>query len=135
MKNKGMHLVWIVVDDFEKALAFYCDVLGMRVAERSKEWDWAELHGEDGSILGLGGCCPNSPIKAGGNAVPTFTVDNLDAALLELQAKKIQLEGPVQEVPGHVKMQLLRDPSGNYIQLVQKLEALQKAHTCGSCSH
>jgi len=119
MKNKGTYLSWIVVDDFEESIDFFTNVVGLKLLEKSPEYKWAELRGEEGAILGICGC--NEQMKSGKNAVVTFTVDDIDQAKAEMISKGATMIGDIIEVPGHVKMQTFSS-QGNEFQIVQKLE-------------
>ncbi len=122
MKTKSCELSWIVVSDFAKAKKFYSEVLGLKTVCSEDEWGWAELEGHNGgSRIGLTKDNQHSPIRPGQNAVITLVVDNLEKAIDELKSKKVKLLGEIQEVPGHVKLQLLADDDGNYLQLVEKI--------------
>lgn len=133
MSGKRLDLAWISVKDFKKAIKFYTEVVGLKIAEINEEWCWAELIGEkDGFRLGIGGECQpgeeeNCPVKPGQNAVITITVPNLEIEMNELQKKGVRFVGKIQEVPGHVKMQLVQDIDGNYLHFVEKLPT--HAHT------
>lgn len=129
MTAKSMDLVWIVVKDFKEALKYYTEVLGLKLLSQSEEYNWAELRGPNGgSILGICSECDQSPIKAGQNAVVTFSVADIEKTKAELVSKGVKLIGETQTVPGHVIMQLIQDESGNLIHLCQNIEA-----KCGSC--
>lgn len=126
MQTKSIGLVWIVVKDFKRAVKFYTEVAGLKVHEMCEEWGWAELEGHDGSgmRLGIAQQRPDSqdPIQPGQNGVVTLTVDNLEQANKDLVRQGANLIGEVQEVPGHVKMQSVKDADGNMFQLVEKLD-------------
>lgn len=128
MKAKSIGLVWIVVKDLKAAVKFYTDVAGLKIAEMCEEWGWAELEGHDGDgiRLGIAQQSPqgHEPIQPGQNAVLTITVDNIEKANKHLQQKGAKLIGPIEEVPGHVKLQTVRDTEGNHFQIVQKIEAM-----------
>lgn len=51
----------------------------------------------------------------------TITVVDIDKAIAEFLKKNVTLVGDMLEVPGHVKMQTFKDPSGNTFQLCQLL--------------
>lgn len=121
-KVKGFDLAWLVVKDFEKAIKFYKETLGLELKDYAPEFKWAEFEGyAGGARLGVCEACEDTPIVAGENAVPTFTVDDLDAACEFLKKKGATFVGDIQEVPGHVRMQLIKDPAGNLIHICQKL--------------
>ncbi len=127
MKAKEMGLVWIVVKGFNKALKYYTEVVGLQLKEVNEEWGWAELVGSDGGMrLGIGKCDAQSPIQPGMNAVATFTIDNIEESRIKMLSQGAECLGEIQEVPGHVKMQTVRDQDGNIFQMVEVV-------TCSSC--
>jgi predicted enzyme related to lactoylglutathione lyase len=122
MVIKSTELSWLVVTNLKQAVEFYTKTLGLKLLNMTEEHGWAELQGkEGGSTIGLCQTSDRSPIKPGFNAVMTFTVDNMDLAIKELQSKGLKLVGPVIEVEGHVKMQDFFDLDNNRFQLVQNL--------------
>lgn len=121
-KAKSIDLIWISVKDFDQAVKFYKEKLGLEQKDYNPEYKWAEFEGYNGGArLGICEYSEESPIAAGDNAVISFTVDDLDAASAFLKQEGVEFVGPVQEIPGHVKMQLVRDSSGNYMHLCQML--------------
>lgn len=122
MENRGMTLAWIVVKDFEKGVQFYTEVLGLELISRADEYKWAELKGKDGAAIGIMEYSDPSPINAGENAVLTYSVSDIEKACDQLKEKGVNLLGEIQEVPGHVKLQLFKDLDGNLGQLAQKLD-------------
>ncbi len=123
MKTKSFDLAWIVAKDFSKTVKFYTEVVGLKLMKSNEEYGWAELQGHEGGAT-LGICKADEracPLKAGQNACPTFTVEDLEKAKKDIQGKGVKLVGDVQEVPGHVKLQLAVDADGNHFQLVQML--------------
>ena len=122
MSIQDIALAWIVVADLKKAVKYYTQVVGLKLLEHNDEFGWAELAGENGGTrLGIaqqGGHCP---MTAGNNAIVTLTVTDLVKAKNELTKKGAKLVGDMQEVPGHVKLQLFEDTDGNKLQLVEDL--------------
>ncbi len=122
MHAKSFDLAWITVKDLKQAIKFYTEVVGLKVMVLSEEYGWAELQGhEGGARLGIGQMRKESDLQIR-NAVPTFTVDDLEKAKEELEKKGAKCHGPIEEIPGHVKMQMVIDNDGNHMQLVQILE-------------
>lgn len=121
MKNKGMNLAWIVGKDFDKTIKFYTEVLGLTLLSRMDEYQWAELQGKDGAMIGVSVESEMCPLKAGQNAILTYTVDNIEEVRKEFLEKGVNLIGDIVEVPGHVKLQLFTDSDGNMSQLAQLL--------------
>lgn len=122
MSVQSMDLAWIMVDDFKAAVKFYTEVVGLTLMESNEEWGWAELQGKNGARLGIGKCNETSSVKPGQNAVLTFTVENLDQSKDEMVRKGAVCVGDVLEVPGHVRMQTIKDLDGNQFQIVEKLD-------------
>lgn len=122
MKAKSLNLSWIVVKDFKKAVQFYTDVIGLKLIEMNDQLGWAELEGHEGGAR-LGIAQQDKIFQAGDNACVTFTVDNLEKAKESLLKKGAKCIGEVQEIPGHVKLQMIADLDGNHVQLVEQLNA------------
>jgi predicted enzyme related to lactoylglutathione lyase len=121
MAVKGIKLVWIVVKDLEKAIAFYTDIVGLTLSTVSKEYGWAELSGPEGTILGIVQENKDHNAKSGINAVITLTVDDIEASKRDFIKRGGKAIGDIQVVPGHVKLQDIVDPDGNMLQLAQEL--------------
>ena len=119
-------LVNIDVDDLEKATAFYCDGLGLRVGRRFE--GWRELVGGSSPIYLL-------PKKNGTPVSPAskqardysrhwtpvhldFEVDDIDAAMKRALAAGATLERDV-SMHAYGKLALLADPFGNGFCLLQ----------------
>lgn len=121
MKPQGIQMTWVVVHDFNQAKEFFTNTLGLTMTADSPEYNWAEFSSPQGARIGVAGQSDQCPIKAGGNAVVCITVENIEEAQKELEEKGTHIIGAIQEVPGHVKLLLIQDPSGNYYQLAQML--------------
>lgn len=120
MKANGLELAWIIVKDFKQAVKFYTEVVGLKLIEMVEEMGWAELEGHKGGArLGIMQTQPD--FKPGQNAFVTFTVDDLEQTIEELKEKGAHCVGQIEEVPGHVKIQMVVDSDGNHFQMVQKL--------------
>jgi predicted enzyme related to lactoylglutathione lyase len=119
-------LVNIDVDDLEKAAAFYCDGLRLKVGRRFD--GWLELVGASSPIYLL-------PKKAGSEISPVsparrdyarhwtpvhldFVVEDIDAAVARAVGAGASLE---MDVTGHAygRLALLADPFGNGFCLLQ----------------
>ena len=126
MNLKSMDLAWIVVNDLQKAVKFYTETVGLKLLKMEEKWGWAELAGPNGGArIGIAQTSPQSPdnVKPGENAVMTFTVVDIEQAIADLVKKGTKLEGGLQEVPGHVKLQTVVDTDGNRFQLAQLLHS------------
>lgn len=125
MKIKNIGLAWIATSDINKAKSFFHETLGLTISDDSKEHGWLELHAQnDHFLLGIGAVNQehqNSPIEPGHNAVITFTVEDIELAKKELEAKDIPVYDII-EIAGHVKMSFMQDFDGNLFQMVQKID-------------
>jgi glyoxylase I family protein len=141
-----MHHTGIIVSDLERAIGFYHDVLGLPLAsEPTPVFDGAEL----GPALGVPGAklrvvtfdvggdtlelleylTPPSPIEtpmpqnARGAHHVAFRVDDIDAKVLELEAKGITFLSPVNHVDDGVlagwRWVYFTDPDGITLELVE----------------
>ncbi len=129
MAVKEIGLSWIVVKNVKASVRYYTEVVGLKLMEFNEQFGWAELEGyEGGCRLGLAQENPQENVKAGQNAVVTFTVGNLDQKKSEMVKKGAKCEGDVIEIPGHVKMQTLIDADGNRFQICELLH-----HSCPHC--
>lgn len=131
MRAKSIKLAWIMVKDLKKAVQFYTETAGLKLVSMDEQWNWAELSGyEGGAHLGIGQISSDQPdiIQPGQNSVLTFTVENMEKACQEMSKKGAKLVGGVQEIPGHVKLQMVQDQDGNYFQIVEEIYAPHHAH-------
>jgi len=111
----GVAAVWLPVDDMQRAVGFYRDVLGLSVTRQ--ESDWAELEA-NGLRLGLNASESETPGGEGG-AVVSFQPDGgLDDAVQELQAQGVSFAGGISEHPWG-RIAAMHDPDGNSLQLYE----------------
>ena len=132
MNTKSMDLVWVTANNLKDTVKFYTDTVGLKLKELNEQYGWAELEGPAGGArLGVAQKQPDSKCSTEAdmkNAVMTFTVVSLDKAISDMTAKGAKMIGETQEVPGHVKLQMVQDVDGNCFQLVEVL-----AHHCAHC--
>lgn len=121
MKPQGFYMAWVLVENLAQGKEFFTETLGLECTASSPEYNWAEFSAGDGAHIGMGEVCEDTPMKAGSNAVICINVADLLATKAELEAKNVTIIGDIQEVPGHVKMILIQDVSGNLYNIVQKL--------------
>lgn len=109
---QGVANVWLPVQDMERAMSFYRDVLGLEVQKQSAEWSELDAHGLS---IGLNGREPRGA-SADGGAVITFAADDIDAEVERLTAKGAQFTGGVSSYDwGRVAP--FKDSEGNDLQL------------------
>jgi catechol 2,3-dioxygenase-like lactoylglutathione lyase family enzyme len=137
----------IVVADLERALHFYCDLLGLTIL-RSMEEKGAYLDnmlghkdvqvttvklaaGKGRAVLELlyfrSPKSPTFPIRGLFELGPShvaFTVKNLDATFEKLTRAGVPFNAPPQLAPdGLARVTFCLDPDGTFIELVETLEA------------
>jgi catechol 2,3-dioxygenase-like lactoylglutathione lyase family enzyme len=110
---RGLFFVQLAVADWPAAVAWYRDVLGLRLAFRNDADRFA--------LLDAGGC--RVALKEGppepGNVLLTFEVDDLPATLARLAARGVTLESPTEQSEEGYRRARLRDPDGHSICLFE----------------
>ena len=107
--------VWFWTADMDAGVAFYADVLGLRLVQRYGN-EWAEL--DAGAIrIGLHGAAERSDVPRSGTVV--FRVDDLDASKAGLEGRGLRFDPHLGEVPGYARYASFTDPDGNSIQLIE----------------
>lgn len=90
----GVAAVWVPVQDMDRAVGFYRDVLGLQV--RSQDSDWSEIDA-GGLMIGLNGREETSARSEGG-AVISFQPDgSIDDEVEKLQAKGVDFTGGISD--------------------------------------
>lgn len=123
------HHAALIVQDYEASKAFYSTVLGLRIlAEHYREdrGSWKlDLALADGGQLELFSF-PNPPARpsrpeACGLRHIAFRVDDIDAAILDLESKGVEVE-PVRIDPyTHARFTFFKDPDGLPLELYEPL--------------
>jgi catechol 2,3-dioxygenase-like lactoylglutathione lyase family enzyme len=108
----------IFVEDAEAQLAFYRDVIGLRLLYRTRTF--IRFDAAQGTSLSLiaGGMASSEPkdYRLGG-VVPELIVDNLDLAIRRLDAASVRHEDVVHTAYG--SFCFLWDPEGNPLQFYE----------------
>ena len=111
---QGVANVWLPVQDMDRAVGFYRDVIGLEVSMQSPEW--SELDA-DGLSIGLNGR-EGQGAQADGGAVVTFRADDIEAEVERLKGKGATFTGGVSSYEwGSVAP--FKDSEGNDLQLYQ----------------
>ncbi len=132
---KAIECIVIMVNDIQKSVEFYTDVLGFSI---SNKIDMAEAGlaavfvEKDGSRIGLmnykGIKIPKrseiAKIKLGKNSIPmndhiTFSVDDIEATTAELKGKGVVFDLAPIQVEGGMKVAFIKDPEGVLLELVE----------------
>lgn len=90
----GVAAVWVPVQDMDRAVGFYRDVLGLEV--RSQQSDWSEIDAS-GMMIGLNGREETSGHTAGG-AVISFQPDGaIEEEVERLRDKGVDFTGDISD--------------------------------------
>ncbi|MDK2768578.1 MAG: VOC family protein [Sphingomonas sp.] len=107
------------VTSLDRSIPWYENVLGMTLMYRMDEIAWCELTSSVARVsVGL-----SQVENAGGpgGATLTFGVTDLDAAKAALDAAGVRQDGPINEIPGMVRLLTFYDPDGNALMFYQDL--------------
>lgn len=126
MQIKGTNHIAIICSDRERALTFYCDVLGCQLLDeeyRQERDSWLIRLSMNGTYLIELFTFPSSPARlsypeACGLRHMAFEVEDLEVALAELDAKGVAHE-EMRAVPDGTRCCFLHDPDGLPIELVE----------------
>ena len=103
--------------DMDRAVAFYGDVLGLRLLRREAD-QWALF--DAGPVqFALHGVIEGHPPVAPGGATAVFRVDDLDGAVRSLQERGVEFHDHLGEVAGFARFRSFSDPDGNTVQLIE----------------
>jgi catechol 2,3-dioxygenase-like lactoylglutathione lyase family enzyme len=109
------------VTDLERAIEWYTDVLGFTVVHHVAEAGWAELQTSVADVR-VGLTAVEEMPAAGGGAVLTFGVRDLDATNAMLRARAdVRFDGDSCIVEDWVKLSTIYDPDGNVLMLSESL--------------
>lgn len=113
MKIHNVDFVMYRVNDLERAVKFYRDVLGLALEFQSNEHQWAEFACGNVTLSLFGG----SDITATGSAARVaLAVDDIAGAYAELLARGVPMGGPPQDWGVCQSLEVF-DPDGNAILL------------------
>jgi predicted enzyme related to lactoylglutathione lyase len=112
-------VISVNVSDLARSLDWYRGALGFTEIYRMDEYGWAEIATAiKGVSIGLG---QTEEVKIGGT-VPTFGVEDIQAAKAHIESKGGTFEGEPYEIAGQVKLVTFYDPDGNPLMLAQVLD-------------
>lgn len=120
---KKLFAVCLLVDDFQKSLTFYKDILGLEV--NSQEGKFADFKIGETSLAIFQkdeaiAMFPKEHMKSGGGCVLGFQVSDIDKAYEELKSKGVEIfEGPKTTAWGQ-KVAYFKDPDENIWEVSEK---------------
>ena len=110
---KGVAAVWVPVDDMDRAVGFYGEVLGLEVTKQQAEWSQVDANG---LMLGLN-AREETGTGSGGGAVITFQPEgSLEEEIERLTGAGVTFTGGISEHPWG-RIAPFRDSEGNDLQL------------------
>jgi predicted enzyme related to lactoylglutathione lyase len=112
---RGVAVVWIPVQDIERAKGFYKDTLGLRIT--NVDGEWAEVDA-NGLTLGLNGREPSGAQGEGGPVVTFQPERSLEETLDGLKAQGVEVPAGISEHPWG-RVATFKDSEGNDIQLYE----------------
>ena len=114
----------LFVKDFEGAVRFYTETLGLTLRFRAEN-NWAEVQAGDSIVIGIHPVGPHTP-DAGlsGSIHLGFNVaGSIDDVMKTLTGRGVSFDGPVVEEPGVGRFANLKDPEGTAIYLWESAAA------------
>lgn len=109
----------IGVRSLDAAIPWYTDVLGMTLLYRMDEIAWCEL--STGVARVNVGLSEVEETGGKGGATLTFGVHDIEAAKAELDRLGVRQDGPIQDIPGMVRLLTFYDPDGTALMFYQDL--------------
>jgi predicted enzyme related to lactoylglutathione lyase len=113
---KDLTTLMVYVADMDRSIAFYRDVLGLKLDMQSPYWSQFALG--NGVILGLHPRRADEMKTPQGGWTPGFAVDDVVAAKTRIAASSGSVAMDLHDVPGGVILELA-DPDGNVIDVMQ----------------
>lgn len=118
-----LNVVRVFVDDFERAVRFYTETLGIPATFRSDEMGWAQL-GTGAAELALERSSPDEERDLVGRFVGvSLAVDDVDTTYEELRAKGVRFRAPPERQPWGGVLAHFEDPDGNVLTLLGSPES------------
>lgn len=110
---KSIAIVWVPVDDMQRAVSFYTDTLNLDVKDQGEEW--SEI---DAGNLTIGlNAREGTAVHADGGAVITFTPEtSIDDEFDRLSAAGVEFAGGISDHPWG-RIAAFKDSEGNDLQL------------------
>ena len=111
----GIDVVYLYVNDLERSLRFYRDLLGISLETRFGDANWVDHRFANGVRFALHRSHAGAEPQPPGSVLVSFTVPELEATAARLQASGIKVDGPRHEPWGSLCTVL--DPDGYRVQL------------------
>jgi len=112
---EGVAVVWMPVQDIERAKGFYRDTLGLRIT--NEDGEWAEVDA-NGLTIGLNGREPSGAGVEGGPVVTFQPEAGLEETVESLEGQRVEVPAGISEHPWG-RVATFKDSEGNDIQLYE----------------
>jgi len=113
-----LSVVRVFVRDWDRALRFYSETLGIPVAFRSDEMGWCQLDTGEAN-LALEREAPGAePSYAGRFVGVSLAVNDVEKTYRQLVERGVEFEGPPVRMDWGGTLAHLRDPDGNVLTLL-----------------
>jgi len=112
---EGVAVVWMPVEDIERAKGFYRDTLGLRIT--NEDGEWAEVDA-NGLTLGLNGREPSGAGVEGGPVVTFQPEATLEKTVDGLEGQGVKVPAGISEHPWG-RVATFKDSEGNDMQLYE----------------
>jgi predicted enzyme related to lactoylglutathione lyase len=110
---RGVAVVWMPVQDIERAKSFYRDTLGLQIT--NEDGEWAELDA-NGLTIGLNRREPSGAGAAGGPVVSFQPEGSLEDTVSNLKERGVEVPAEISEHPWG-RVATFKDSEGNDLQL------------------
>lgn len=126
MQLMGMIWAGLYVEDLEKSVAFYRDVLGLTLTRQGEGWaNFNIVKGQRFELLAGGKASSEAKGADRQSIVPGFQVDDLEQAMQSLSAKGMRFIGEIGEYRGSRWVEFL-DPEGNRLEIKEIRTAFKR---------
>jgi predicted enzyme related to lactoylglutathione lyase len=116
----------VMVRDFDRALRFYTETLGLNLLYRAGD-EWAEVMAGKSLTIGIHLWSGHGPAPGAASGLSIgFTVDAIEPAITSFKGRGVAFHGPVQD-NDNVKLAFFTDPDGNPLYLCEVKAAPAKA--------
>ena len=112
---RGVAVVWMPVQDIERAKGFYRDTLGLEIT--NEDGEWAEVNA-DGLTIGLNGREPSGAGGTGGPVVTFRPEGSLEETVGDLKEQGVEVPAEISDHPWG-RVATFKDSEGNDLQLYE----------------
>lgn len=110
--------LYLLVQDTDRAIKFYTEVLGLELYRRQDRYSILKLNNTWVGLLNEK--FETEPVIRGNNCVPVFKVDDLDHQYSRLKELGVKFETEITTLPD-VKLFQFQDSEGNILEMYQEL--------------